>query len=252
MDEQTRRGNTARDPVLRELSEAQKKLRDNEAELRGLRAEISERTAAAVEASHRNANALQLAIAFVRLGRKKIADEQSRSLLDATIGRLEALARLQLRLKTRGDRERIALDDYLRELCGDMAAAFGLDCTALCDALSVEVRLASDLALVLNELVINAAKHAYDGEGGRFAVDARADGKSLCVEARDFGRGLDGELQPDPHSMGFRIVRSLVKQRGGQLALKSDGGLIVSMIFPGSCLSYAQPSSRSNSASEIP
>ncbi|HJW40920.1 MAG TPA: sensor histidine kinase [Rhizomicrobium sp.] len=252
MEEQTRRGNAARDPALRELGEAQKKLRDNEAELRGLRAEIFDRAAAAVEASHRNANALQLAIAFVRLGRKKIADEQSRSLLDATISRLEALARLQRRLKTRGDRERIALDDYLRELSGDMAAAFGLSCTARCDPLSVEVQLASALALVLNELVINAAKHAYDGEGGRFSVDARADGKSLCVEARDFGRGIVGDLDPNADSLGFRIVRSLVQQRGGQLTLKSDGGLIVSMIFPGSCLSNAQPSSRSNSVSEIP
>ncbi len=212
-------------------SELQKKLRIAEDQVRALRATTLDMERERAEAAHRSLNTLQLAISFVRLEQKKIAEPSVRALLDGTVVRLEAVARLQRQLGRKSGADRIDLEIYLGGLATDLSVAFGLDCVASSEPLTIDVSTAADIALILNELVTNAAKHAYGGGPGIIEIDARAEGGALRLAVRDFGPGLAGQPGSEG-SLGMRIVKSLVQQRGATLALANDNGLSVTMRFP--------------------
>lgn len=90
------------------------------------------------------------------------------------------------------------------------------------------------VALVLNELLTNCAKHAFPGRaiGSVTILVARDEGQAL-LEVRDNGVGLD--LKRVPAGLGLTIVRTLATQnlKGSvTFAMAGDGGTVVRIRFP--------------------
>jgi two-component sensor histidine kinase len=76
------------------------------------------------------------------------------------------------------------------------------------------------VALIINELITNAAKYAYPGRSDgqiHISVKAAADDK-LAVSVRDEGAGLPtGFDLAKPKGLGMRIITSFAEQLGGTL-----------------------------------
>jgi two-component sensor histidine kinase len=88
------------------------------------------------------------------------------------------------------------------------------------------------LALVANELVTNAMKHAFPSHRGAVSVAFRADPGGGCrLVVADTGRGLPAAAPPDG-GLGLRLVRALVAQVDGDLAMESGPGLRVTVTVP--------------------
>ena len=75
-------------------------------------------------------------------------------------------------------------------------------------------------ALIVNELVSNAAKHAYKGQGaGSVWVNIAATGVDrFSIAVRDKGDGLPEEVQfGEGKGLGARMVRALTEQLNASL-----------------------------------
>jgi two-component sensor histidine kinase len=183
------------------------------------------------ELHHRLANTLNLAATFVRLERNGIEDPAARDVLHRTSARLGAMARVNRFIYEHGTTDRVDLRTFLSEALPDMGDGVGLRCElAPGDTASAVVpgKTAAELAVVVNELILNAAKHG-DGTGDNHVVvslDGGADGAlELCV--RDHGPGLpEGFAFDGAEGLGLRIVSALVKQVGGTIRARSDGGAV--------------------------
>ena len=97
--------------------------------------------------------------------------------------------------------------------------------------------VATPLAVVLTELLQNAAEHAFpdaDTAQGQVAVELENDGSNLTVVVSDNGVGLPAEFDIDrTSSLGLSIVRDLVQsQLGGRIEMKSNGGTTVRLVIP--------------------
>jgi two-component sensor histidine kinase len=90
------------------------------------------------------------------------------------------------------------------------------------------------VALVLNELLTNCAKHAFPGRAtGSVTVLVAREGDQAVLEVRDDGVGLD--LARVPAGLGLTIVRTLATQnlKGSvTFAMAGDGGTVVCIRFP--------------------
>ena len=89
----------------------------------------------------------------------------------------------------------IALGAYISRICSAINMLDGQRNVVLnvdTERLEANIQAASQLGLLLSELLTNALQHGYpDQEGG--CVEARlwiADGDSLCLEVKDDGVGL--------------------------------------------------------------
>jgi two-component sensor histidine kinase len=90
---------------------------------------------------------------------------------------------------------------------------------------------------VLNELLQNAAEHAFINETtaeGSVVVRLANDGETLSVEVRDNGAGIPPDFVIEStDSLGLSIVRDLVSgQLGGTISMRGDGGTVVALEIP--------------------
>lgn len=85
------------------------------------------------------------------------------------------------------------------------------------------------LALIANELVTNACKHATSEAGGRVSVKFSSVADDLCLEVRDQGFGFDQGTSS--RASGLTLVRALCRQIGGKLQITNVRGANCSVKF---------------------
>ena len=94
----------------------------------------------------------------------------------------------------------------------------------------VRPETAIPLGIILTELVTNAVKYAYPAPAlGTILVRAKRTSLGLVeLAVRDDGVGMS-EMREG--SLGFGLVRSLVRQIAGELDIRNDAGLTVAISF---------------------
>jgi PAS domain S-box-containing protein len=99
----------------------------------------------------------------------------------------------------------------------------------------ISPRQASNLALVINELVTNTLKHASSGNTvtSIFLHIDLEDDNTVFLEYRDDGPGYPEDvLRLERHGVGLYLIRSLVSHAlRGSLSLANDGGSVTTIRF---------------------
>ena len=88
--------------------------------------------------------------------------------------------------------------------------------------------------LFVNELITNAAKHAYPGGGCKIWVTlSRQSHDSVVISVRDEGIGLPPQFDQKSERLGMRLVHSFAQQLRGDLqVLRRDPGTEFVLTFP--------------------
>src|SRR5579864_415867 len=146
------------------------------------------------EVNHRVKNSLQVVSSMLHLQANTVGDSVlSERLMEAST-RIMAVGRAYNRLAYNADYENIDLTGYLREIVEDLEAAVA-PCKIQLDA-PKEIQFAADrailVALIVNELILNAGKHAYiDSRDGVIRLRlVPIDDKTISISVSDDGVGL--------------------------------------------------------------
>lgn len=169
------------------------------------------------EADHRVKNTLQLISSLVMLHSRRAPDEPTRQALQAVLQRITAVS-LAHRLVHRDEgAEWVDVQPMARELVADLAAQAGregIEIALELDEARIPGRDGAPLALLINELVGNALRHAFPGDrGGRIQVSLRRTPGRLELSVADNGAGLEGR----PKGFGSTIVQLLTQQLRGDV-----------------------------------
>ncbi len=181
------------------------------------------------ELDHRVSNSLQLVMSMLHLQAGSTDDVNLRQQLQQASGRIAAIARAHRRLQSREQDGLIELGGYLGEVCDDLGASLGR-CQfedALPTPAAVPTHRAVSIAIVLTELVTNAAKHGYaDGSIGEITVRLEPLGAAGCrLTVADQGAGLpEGFRASSGSGLGMRIALALTQQLGGTLDVRGVQG----------------------------
>jgi two-component sensor histidine kinase len=203
-------------------------------ELSSARAQLAAQERQIQELNHRIANSLQLAADMLVFEQLRTRDQGAQAVLEASRARLVAVGELHRYLHDHADQPTVELSEFLAGLCRAISATTGLDCTVSSDLTSVTGDMAQKLAIAVNELAINAAKHAYAGDaGGRLFVTSRREGDNLVVTVADRGPGLSSDSPSSARSgLGMSIVAALVRDLGGALSRRNDAGAVFTIRAP--------------------
>jgi two-component sensor histidine kinase len=172
---------------------------------------LAQKNALLHEVDHRVKNNLQLIGSLILLQSRRTADEASRQALKAVLERVTAVATVHRRL-FQDDPLRFDVADFVRDLVGDLAAAAGRDDLEIrleLDEVALPAASAAAFALVINELLGNALKHAFPaGRAGRITVGLANLGTTCVLTVADDGAGMGGR----PAAFGSTIVKLLSQQ----------------------------------------
>lgn len=189
------------------------------------------------ELNHRVKNNLQLISSLLSIQSRRIADPAAREEFRTAQQRVRAIASLHSRLYQSADGiDSVEMHHYLRELVDQLRSLLLAERRDVrlgfnCQELTVDVDRATSIGLIVNELVTNAAKHAFARGGGTVAVDLVVDGGrcTLCVADDGIGRTPSGG---EANGVGLRLVNLLVGQIDGSVREASGPGLRVTVEFP--------------------
>jgi two-component sensor histidine kinase len=140
------------------------------------------------------------------------------------------------------DFSRIDLAGYVRSLSQELFLSHNIhpgkiDLTIKTDGnVYLDVNKAIPCGLILNELISNALKHAFPGEGAGELQILLRETKNTEIEiiVRDNGLGLPDNVDIHaPRSLGLDLVNGLVtKQLDGQIEVRRDKGTEFRITFP--------------------
>lgn len=173
------------------------------------------------EVNHRVRNSLQLVSAALQLQAHAVVDPHGRQLLEESCNRVIAIAQIHQSLSQTNGRDRIEFCRYLHQLCAGVARP-PATLTVTADQAELPTDQAISLALIANELVTNALKHARP-EGGlvRIGVTFRACPDRLEITVADDGQGLPVTFDPATGGgFGWQLIRMLAHQIKGHLTLR--------------------------------
>lgn len=185
------------------------------------------------ELQHRMKNNLQVIASFLALQRRQAAGEEARERIGSVMDRVLAIGLAHDQLTFREGVSSVDVQDYLKALCSNIDPKRA----ALSIAVDVEPAFipldrAVPTGLIVNELVTNAVKYAFDERGGIITIVFRLN--SVIGEAElfvsDNGRGM-GPARPG--SFGLRLVESLARQLGGRVIARAvPKGTCTVVTFP--------------------
>jgi PAS domain S-box-containing protein len=188
------------------------------------------------EVDHRVKNNLQMISSLLTMQTRNIADPTARSAMEQMLHRVEALGTVHRRLYQSNNVERFDVSEFARDLAMDLVRGSGRNDIRLhldLEPVEVAVEKAPPVALMMNELLTNAIKHAFSEERpGRLSVSVRPDGDYLGIKIVDDGVGMPG--QPlGKASFGKRLVDTLARQLNATIAWQpADPGTRIDIRLP--------------------
>jgi PAS domain S-box-containing protein len=191
------------------------------------------------ELQHRIKNTLAMITSLANLEADSADNPAVREALDNIRGRISSLSNLYSMLYASGETREVRLDQYIQAIGKSVMAAYvpegsRINFDVRAAEASVNTKTASSLGLVINELLMNAFKYAFEGRSGgsvRVSLRRRDDGIEIVVA--DDGRGLPDDFSLEKsRGFGLRLAWMLVKQMKGSLVFERGAGTTFRMKVP--------------------
>jgi two-component sensor histidine kinase len=183
----------------------------------GVQARSGARRCPARELQHRAKNNLQTIVSFLSLQRRRAESAETREKLASVMDRVHAIALAHDQLAVSKNAGQVDFGDYLRALCANIDPQR--------EGLMIEVDVSTGFllpldravpaGLIVNELVTNSLKYAFDEAGGTIGVEFTTDpdrGEAYLV-VQDNGRGMS---EPRQGGLGLSLVTAFTQQLGGK------------------------------------
>ena len=185
------------------------------------------------ELQHRMKNNLQVIVSFLSLQARESASEEARQRIGRVMDRVMAIGLAHDQLSFKKSASSVDMDDYLKALCANIDPRRpDLTIDTEFEAVSIPLDRAVPIGLILNELVTNSVKYAFDEEDGVINVTFRVNETigEAELRVRDNGRGMGPAREG---SLGLRLVESLSRQLGGRVTMPEvPKGTTTVLTFP--------------------
>jgi len=193
------------------------------------------------ELHHRVKNNMQVISSLLAIQASHSPDPNAAIMFEESQRRIQSMALIHEQLHRSSDLARIDIPAYLESLTSHLAGSLG-PLRSIQIQLDVrQLRMGIDQALVcgliVNELVTNSFKHAFQSRPKGCITIALwdEDEHTRVLEVTDDGPGLQRPAGADEPTLGLALVGTLAKQLDGHLAVVPSQGARFRIEFPPDC-----------------
>jgi PAS domain S-box-containing protein len=202
-------------------------------------ASVQEKETLIREIHHRVKNNLQIISGLLDMTRMRTPDITTNSILTDMMMKIKTMAQIHTRLYESKRFDKINMGSQIRDQVADLSSIYGRSGAEISSEIDAEdiylpVDQAIPCALVVNEILSNAFKHAFRGkEHGMLRVSITRRDDHIRINIRDDGVGIPKDMDVyQTTSLGLKLIRSLVTQLNGSVTITSDHGTEVIVEFP--------------------
>jgi two-component sensor histidine kinase len=204
---------------------------------KNLKESIEEKEVLLAEIHHRVKNNLAITSSLFELEMMHLEEDRVLDLLSNSVMRIKSVAMVHEKLYESKDFKSIPFHQYLAEILPKIENKYNADNRIKVlkdvDIIHLNINLAIPAALLINELVTNAFKHAFpDQKEGIIDIRLKSQGDEVLLNVEDDGIGLPEFIDPDDRSsVGFMLVNTLSKQLNAEYEVSTRPGTRFSFVF---------------------
>ncbi|HKK65397.1 MAG TPA: PAS domain S-box protein [Clostridia bacterium] len=203
-----------------------------------LQTSLREKNVLLQEVHHRVKNNMQIISSMLNLEAMNVGNSHDKELLYVMQNRIQAMALVHEKLYASEQIEVVDLGEYTRELCMQVLDVISSELAPKIDfrleSIPSDIDFSVPYGLIVNELVMNAYKHAFEGIAfPKITVELRHQAGQLMLIIRDNGVGLPDnfDIAKSP-TLGMNLIHSLIAQLDGQVSVFNRDGTVWEILFP--------------------
>ncbi len=180
---------------------------------------LQEKTILLAEIHHRVKNNLAIVSGLLQLQKAEVADEQLSAIFDQSINRIISIAMVHELMYNTKDLSSINVHEYLDKLIPAISATMQSKQQEVKFNIEVQdyrlnINQAIPLGLLLNELITNSFKYAFNGSAqNRIIIELTVEGDLVNVCYADNGRGFPVTVDFNtPKNLGLNLIHAQLKQ----------------------------------------
>jgi two-component sensor histidine kinase len=219
--------------LIKTTGQLQRELAERKRGEEEIQTSLKEKEVLIQEIHHRVKNNLQVISSLLNMYSRRIHDEQAVDLFTEVRNTIHSMALIHSELYQSERFDQINMERYLQRLANSLVQTYTTKRKWITINISpsdvyLSVNQVIPCALVLNELISNAFKHAFrEGQEGKIEVSIQrsADG-IVFVRVKDDGIGFPEEIDIyRTDSLGLKLVTNMVvDQLKGSIQLKREKG----------------------------
>jgi two-component sensor histidine kinase len=182
------------------------------------------------EITHRVNNEFASAIQVVSFTAARSSDRNVKAALAGVTEQLHNFARVHHALQMPASNDNIDASAYLRSLCNSISRSRLESRNIKLVLVELPIKMPSErcwmMGMIVVELINNAVRHAFDGQGGTIKVECRPSGAFVVCRVSDNGSASSADVRP---GSGLKIIEALAQRLGASFCFDSgdDGSQAV-------------------------
>ena len=206
-----------------------------------LRESLKEKETLLMEIHHRVKNNMAVVSGMVQLQALEEEDLNFQKKLFDSVSRIKTMAVVHELLYQSKSFSSLDFSENLRKLVSDVTQTFNHETTLNlefnCENLTLNVNQAIPCSLIVNEIITNSLKHAFNGvDEGTIRIDLSEQNDRLKLIIRDDGSGLDEAVDSgnidNSSSLGIHLIDTLSRQLEGSYEYKPiESGTLFQLEF---------------------
>lgn len=194
-----------------------------------IKAELKEKEVLLKEIYHRVKNNLQLVSSFISIQSLQIQDEKMKEMCETVQNRIQSVSLIHEQLCRSSNLANINIREYVGDLVSYISQSVLIDQVVNFELNVDDVTISMDKAvptgLILNEVISNSVKYAFNDEDGTIKIDITRRDNEWCMNLSDNGKGVINVNElTKPNSFGVEIIRALTEQLDGQIEISGSPG----------------------------
>ncbi len=192
-----------------------------------LEASVDEKNVLLKETHHRVKNSFQIVSSLLYLQSESVVDKEAKIAIKEAENRVRSMVLIHQRLYNKDELVGINTQDYFNDLIRDIFESHQFESEPLSYELDVEplvldIETITPIGLILNELIVNTIKHAFNEVTPESKIDIQfhKEGEHLVLKVIDNGKGFEGEIKST--SFGITLMKALSKKLKATLNYKSE------------------------------
>ena len=190
-----------------------------------LEATVDEKNVLLKETHHRVKNSFQIVSSLLYLQSENMQDSEAQQAIKEAQNRVRSMVLIHQKLYNKDQLVGIDTKEYFHDLTREIFDSHQengkmVNYTLHVESMLLDIESITPIGLILNELITNVLKHAYDvdDKDRKMEISFQKEGNRLILKVSDNGKGMPEQVREN--SFGIKLMKALAKKLKATLQFK--------------------------------